>query len=127
MPGRVCSLGLHLVWCPKCRRRILGGRVAAGCGQLLEQIVAEHGWGVVATEVMPDHVLLFVRVGPTDAPAQAVRAFKGRTARVLCTEFPYLCGFAKVLWSPSYFAASVGDVSESTVRRYIEHQWDAVA
>ncbi len=35
--------------------------------------------------------------------------------------------FAKVLWSPSYFAASVGYVSESTVRRYIEHQWDAVA
>lgn len=32
-----------------------------------------------------------------------------------------------MLWSPSCFAASVGDVSESTVRRYIEHQWDAVA
>jgi putative transposase len=27
------------------------------------------------------------------------------------------------LWSPSYFAALVGDVSESTVRGYIEHQW----
>jgi hypothetical protein len=25
------------------------------------------------------------------------------------------------------FAASVGCVSESMVRRYIEHQWDAVA
>jgi putative transposase len=32
-----------------------------------------------------------------------------------------------VLWSPSYFASSVGCVSESTVRRYIEHQWDKVA
>ena len=42
-------------------------------------------------------------------------------------EFPYLRRFAKVLWSPSYFAASVGYVSESTVRRDIEHQWDAVA
>jgi putative transposase len=31
------------------------------------------------------------------------------------------------LWSPSYFAAAVGYVWESTVRRYIEHQWDAVA
>jgi len=30
------------------------------------------------------------------------------------------------LWSPSYFAASVGYVSESMVCRYIEHQWDAV-
>jgi putative transposase len=54
---------------------------------------------------MPDHVHLLVRVGPTDAPAAVVRAFKGRTARVLRQEFPQL---------------------ESTVRRYSEHQWDAV-
>jgi putative transposase len=80
-PGGVCSLGLHLVWCPKYRRRNLCGRVAARCGQLLEQIAAEHGWKIVAKEVMADHVHLFVRVDPTDAPAQVVRAFKGRTAR----------------------------------------------
>ena len=60
-------------------------------------------------------------------PAAMVRAFKGRTARVLRHEFQYLRRFAKVLWSSSYFAASVGYVSESTVRRYIGHQWDAVA
>jgi putative transposase len=32
---------------------------------------------------------------------------------------------AKVLWAPAYFAVSVGCVSETTVRRYIEHQWAA--
>jgi len=53
---------------------------------------------------MPDHVHLFVCVGPTDAPAQVVRAFKGRTARVLRAEFPYLRNRAKVLWSPSLWA-----------------------
>jgi putative transposase len=126
-PGGVSSLGLHVVWCPKYRRRILGGRVARRLGELLEQIDAEHGWQIVAKEVMPDHVHLFMRVGPTDAPAQVVRVFKGRTARKLREEFPYLRNHAKVLWSPSYVAASVGYVSESTVRRYIEHQWDAVA
>ena len=126
-PGGLRSLGLHLVWCPKYRRRTLGGRVAARCGELLKQVAGEYGWEIVAREVMPDDVHLFVRVGPTDAPAAVVRAFKGRTARALRHEFLYLRQFAKVLWSPSYFAASVGYVSESTVRRYIEHQWDAVA
>lgn len=124
--GGVSSLGLHVVWCPKYRRRILGGRVARRLSMLLEQIADEHGWQIVANEVMPDHVHLFMRVGPTDAPASVVRAFKGRTARRLRHEFPHLRNHAKVLWSPSYFAASVGYVSESTVRRYIEHQWDAV-
>ena len=125
-PGGVSSLGLRLVWCPKYQRRILGGRAARRCGELLEQIADEHGWQIVAKEVMPDHVHLFVRVGPSDAPAAVVRAFKGRAARVLRQEFPHLRNYAKVLWAPSYFAASVGYVLESTVRRYIEHQWDAV-
>ena len=120
-------LGLHVVWCPKYRRRILGGRVARRLGELLEQIADEHAWQIVAKEVMPDHVYLFVRVRPTDTPAQVVGAFKGRTALVLRGEFPHLGNHTKVLWSPSNFAASVGYVSESTVRRYIEPQWDAVA
>jgi putative transposase len=122
----VCSRWLHLVWCPKYRRRILGGRVAARCGELLEQVAAEHGWEVVAKEVMPDHVHLLVWAGPTDVPPQVVGAFKGRTAGVLRADFLHWRNQAKVLWS-SYFAASVGYVSKSTVRRYIEHQWDVVA
>jgi putative transposase len=113
-PGGVSPPGLHVVWCPKYRR----------LGELLEQIANELGWEIVAKEVMPDHVHLFLRVWPTDAPAGAVQAFKGRAARVLRQEFPQLGNHAKVWWSPSYLAASVGYVWEFTVRRYIEHQWD---
>jgi putative transposase len=98
-PGRVSSLGLHLVWCPKYCRRLLGGRVAARCGELLGQIAAERGWQIVVKQVMPDQVHLFVRVGPTDAPAAVARGFKGRTARVLRQEFRYLRDRAKVLAS----------------------------
>jgi putative transposase len=43
IPGGVRSLGRQLVWCPKNRRRVLGGRVAARCGELLELIAREHG------------------------------------------------------------------------------------
>jgi putative transposase len=125
-PGGVYFLGQHLVWCPKCRRRVLAGWVVRGLDELIARIADEHGWQIVAHEVMPDHVHLFVRVGPTEVPAAVVGAFKGRTARVLRQEFPRLRNFAKVLWSPAYFAASVGYVSETRVRRYIEHQWGAV-
>jgi putative transposase len=125
-PGGVHSLGLRLVWCPKYRRGVLGGRVARRLDELIEQIADGHGWQIVAFEVMPDHVHLFVRVGPTDAAAAVARAFKGRAARVLRQEVGHLRNFAKVWWSPAYVAASVGYVSETTVRRYVEHQWDAV-
>ena len=97
-------LGLRVVWCPKYRRRIVGGRVAARCGGLLEQVARERGWQMVAKEVMGDDAHLLVRVGPTDAPASVVRAFKGCTARVLRQEFSYLRNRAKVWWSPSYWS-----------------------
>jgi putative transposase len=119
-------LGLHLVWCPKYRRRVLGGLVARGLDELIAQIADEHGWQIVAHEVMPDHVHLFVGVGPTDAAAAVVGAVTGRTAGVLGQEFPHLRNFAKVLWSPAYLAASVGYVSQTRVHRYIEGQWGAV-
>ncbi|EQD72439.1 transposase IS200-family protein, partial [mine drainage metagenome] len=120
--GGVTSLGLHVVWCPKYRRRILRGPVARRLDELLA-VVATENWEIVASEVMADHVHLFVRVRPTDSPAYVARLLKGRTSRVIRQEFPWW-RHNRALWSKSYFAASVGDVSEATVKRYIEHQWD---
>jgi hypothetical protein len=52
--GGVSSPGLHMAWCPKYRRRILGGRVARRLNVLLGQVADEHGWQIVVKEVMPD-------------------------------------------------------------------------
>ena len=119
--GSVTSLGLHVVWCPMCRRPVLHGQWR-GHGGLVSVVTRESGGGG-ASEVMADHVHLFVRVRPTDSPAQAARLVKGRTSRVWRREFPWLC-HNRALWSTSYFAASVGYVSEATVTRSLEHQWD---
>jgi len=58
---------------------------------------------------MPGHVHIFVRVRPTDSPADVAGKLKGRTSRVLRAEFAWL-GRRRVLWSKSYVAASVGYV-----------------
>lgn len=121
-PHGVCSLGLHLVRYSNFRRRIPRGHVTGSPGESQGQIADAHGAGVVAKEVMPDHVHLFVRVGPTDAPASVV----GRS-RAVRAAFPWLRRRANVLWLSSYFVASVSYVLESTVRRYSEHQLDKVA
>ncbi len=124
--GGASSLGLHVVWCPKYRHRVLGGRVAVRLNQLLDEIAGENDWQIVAREVMADHVHVFVGVRRTDLPAQLSRRFKARTSGVLRCELAWL-GRRRVLWSKSYFVSSVGYVSEETVRRYIEHQWDDAA
>ncbi len=120
--GAVYSLGYHLVWCPKYRKPVLVGQVEVRLKELLAERCSERGWEIVALETMPDHVHLFVRADPTDAPAYIANQLKGYTSRVLRREFPHLRSALPTLWSRSYFVSSVGAVSESMIRRYIEDQ-----
>ena len=114
------SVGPHVVWCPMCRRPVLHGQWR-GHGGLVSVVTRESGGG--ASEVVSDHVHLFVRVPPTDSPAQAARLVKGRTSRVWRRELAWW-RHNRVPWPTSYFAASVGDVAGVTVTRSLEHQWD---
>jgi REP-associated tyrosine transposase len=120
--GAVHRIGLHLVWCPKYRRPVLGDRVADRLRSLIQAKCAERGWTVEALEVMPDRVHLFVRTGPDASPALVAHQCKGFTSRVLRAEFPHLRSRLPTLWSKSYLVASVGRVSEAAIRRYIAEQ-----
>lgn len=120
--GAVYSLKYHLVWCPKYRRPVLVPPVDVRLKQLFAEIAAEHGFLVHEAEVMPDHVHLFVEADPTRSPAEIVNRFRGPSSRFLRQEFPHLRSRLPTLWSRSYFASTVGHVSEATVRRYIENQ-----
>ena len=122
--GGVYDLGLHVVWCPKYRRRVLGGRVAARLRELIEAKATERGWEIIAVEVMPDHVHLFVKHEPKASASYVANQFKGYTSRVLREEFPHLRSRMPTLWSSSLFVASVGAVSADTVPRYIDTQWE---
>jgi putative transposase len=122
--GGVYGLGLHVVWCPKYRRRVLGGRVAVRLRELIEARASERGWEIVALEVMPDHVHLFVKHEPKASVSYVANQFKGFTSRVLREEFPHLKSSMPTLWSSSFFVASVGAVSADTVQRYIDTQWE---
>lgn len=120
--GAVYSLGYHLVWCPKYRKPVLTGAVDARLKELIAEKCAEREWEIVALETMPDHVHLFLRTDPTDAPARVANQLKGYTSRVLREEFAHLRSRLPTLWSRSYFICSVGHVSETTIRHYIENQ-----
>lgn len=120
--GAIFSLKHHIVWCPKYRRSVLTPPVDARLKELLTEVACEQGMTIHAVEVMPDHVHLFVESDPTLCVAEIVNRFKGRTSRILRQEFPSLRSRLPTLWSRSYFAATVGAVSEATIRRYIEAQ-----
>jgi len=108
--GGVYDLGLHVVWCPKYRRPVLGGRVAERLDELIRQKADERGWEIIALEVTPVHVHLFVKHDPKSSASYVANQFKGFTSRVLREEFPRLKSRMPTLWSSPYLAASDGAV-----------------
>ena len=120
--GAVYSLKYHLVWCPKYRRPVLADRVATRLRSLLLEKATELEVSVIALEIMPDHVHLFVESDPTRCVAELVNRLKGYTSHVLRGEFAHLRSRLPTLWSRSYYAGTVGHVSEAVVQKYIENQ-----
>lgn len=120
--GAVFALKAHLVWCSKYRRPVLIDEVAQRLKELLQQTAQEYEWHIEALEIMPDHVHLFLSFDPRFAVAEIVNRLKGITSRILRSEYRELRSRIPTLWSRSYYAGTVGHVSDATVRRYIESQ-----
>jgi len=111
-----------LIWCPKYRRKVLVDEVETRLRQLLPEIVKEIDCTIETMEIMPDHVHVFIHCSPVHAPHFVVQQLKGKSSRILRTEFPHLKSKLPTLWTRSYFAESVGCISEATVKQYIENQ-----
>ena len=109
-------LNLHIVWIPKYRKPILDG-YQDEMKSILYSIAERKHWEILAVEVMPDHVHLFVSVPPAVAPSEVVKAFKGQSGRLFLMNHPEFTDplYDNSLWAPSYFVASAGDVSSEII------------
>lgn len=114
----------HIVWIPKYRKRVLRGPLAGRLYELLRQCAEVNEWSIEEINVQVDHIHLLVQLPPREAVAHAVRLMKGGTSKMICAEFPELEEFlwGDSLWADGYFAESVGRVSKSRIRAYIQNQ-----
>jgi putative transposase len=75
----VHSIGWHLAWCPKCRKKVLVEPVARYLRELIQAKAKEPGRSVEALDVRPDQVHLFLATPPDASPAPvAHRSEKGK-------------------------------------------------
>ena len=120
-------LQYHIIWCPKYRFSVLKDEAETALKQILVDICNRYSYEIKALEVMPDHIYIFVSAPQTVAPCDIVRTLKSVSAIELFKQFPHLQKLYSrrgSLWSKSYFVSSIGNVSESTVKKYIEEQKD---
>lgn len=115
----------HIIWCPKFRFSVLKDGADETLKNILAGICDRYGYTIKALEIMPDHVHIFVDCPQTVAPCDIARTLKSISAIEMFKEYPQLKRFyarAGVLWSAGYFISSVGHISETTVKKYIEEQ-----
>jgi putative transposase len=118
---RIHLIVYHLIWIPKRRKPVLMNGIAKDCDALIRQKCEERGWRVLELAIQPDHVHLFVRAFPTVCAADIVRECKGLTSHELRKKYPHLLSLPS-LWTRAYFASTAGNISQETIRRYIEAQ-----
>jgi putative transposase len=116
------NVGYHIIWCTKYRRKVLSDVIQARLKEVVEAKALELNVRIETIETMPDHVHLFVKANPVDSPHHLVKHFKGITSFTLRKEFPELKRRLPCLWTRSYYVESVGHISETVVKKYIEDQ-----
>ena len=85
------TIGYHLVWIPKYRRKIFTGAVEAETKKLISQCCEQHDLTLLALETDMDHVHVFVSAPPRLSPSTIAGLLKGHTSR-------YLPASGEALW-----------------------------
>ncbi len=118
----VYSCKYHIVWTPKYRRSVLIEGVDERLKVILSELCTEKACELLAVEIMPDHVHLLVEVDPQFGLHTFVKLAKGRSSRLLRSEFPWLKSRLPTLWTNSYFVSTVGGAPLSVIKQYVESQ-----
>ena len=117
----VSLINYHFIWCPRYRRKILKGEVEKRLREIISQVAMRLELEIIAIEVMPDHLRLFVNAPPTLSPHNIVAQLKGVSSHLMRREFPQIARMPS-MWTRSYFVSTAGNVSSDTIQRYIEAQ-----
>jgi len=119
--NKVFLINYHLIWCPKRRKKVLVGEIKTRLEQIINEVAKEKNIDILALEIMPDHLHLFVSSHPDILVHNLIKAFKGRSSNLLRKEYPELLKLPS-LWTHSYFVSTAGNVSSETIQKYIEEQ-----
>ncbi|MDH5141126.1 IS200/IS605 family transposase [Staphylococcus cohnii] len=121
----VYDFNFHLVWVTKYRASIFDDESKRKVmKQILQSIAENHEIIINEIEVLPDHIHMMISFNPKHAPSSIVKTLKGRSARAWFKQYPETKEklWQGHLWSPSFFMATLGNMSKDVVQTYIQNQ-----
>ena len=113
----------HIVFIPKCRRKVLYGHIRNKLGRLFAELARHKESHIETGSLQPDHVHMLISIPPKHSVAQVVGYIKGKSAIHIARTY---AGRKKnftgeQFWARGYFVSTVGK-DEKMIQEYIRKQ-----
>ena len=113
----------HIVFIPKCRRKVLYGKIRRHLGEVFHELARQRECQILEGHLCPDHVHMMIRIPPKYSVSHVMGYIKGKSAIRMARDFMGRHqGFKGYhFWARGYFVSTVG-IDENTIREYIRDQ-----
>lgn len=119
-------LQYHLIFVCKYRKKLLINQISEDIKQFSYEICNRHNVTIKYMETDKDHIHYMIETEPTMSISKIVNLMKSYTTfHIWKLHNNYLSKHfwkEKTFWTDGYFVCSVGNVSEKTLKKYIENQ-----
>ncbi len=113
----------HIVFVPKCRKRLLYGKIRTYLGPKFHELASQRECKILEGHMVQDHVHMMIAIPPKHSIASVVGYLKGKSAIAVARQF----GGRKrnfngeKLWARGYAVSTVG-FNEQQIRHYVRNQ-----
>jgi putative transposase len=119
-------LQYHIIFVCKYRKKLLSKNISDDIKQLSYEICIKRHIKIKEMETDKDHIHYMVEAEPTISVSQIVNLMKSYTSyhiwRLHNNYLSKIFWKERTFWTDGYFACSIGNVSENTLRKYIQNQ-----
>ena len=116
----------HIILVCKYRKQLLVGAVEYDMKKIMRHISEMSDFDIEVMETDKDHLHMMVRSEPKLSPLQIVRRLKQMSTSAVWKKYRDFLrhNFYKehTSWPDGYFVSSIGNVSQETIKKYIENQ-----
>ena len=116
----------HIILVCKYRKQLLVEAVEYDMKKIMRHISEMSDFDIEVMETDKDHLHMMVRSDPKLSPLQIVRRLKQMSISAVWKKYGDFLrhNFYKehTFWTDGYFVSSIGNVSQETIKKYIENQ-----
>jgi putative transposase len=113
----------HIVFIPKYRKKVLYGQLKRDVRDILTALCKYKDVEIISGAVCSDHVHLSLSIPPKLSISSFMGYLKGKSTLMIYDRHPNLQSkWDKAFWARGYYVATIGNVTEEAIKKYIEEQ-----